>query len=141
MRYAYPAEIEQDEAGFYLLTFPDVPEAATDSRNQEEALTEASGALAAALAGYVHARRPLPAPSRIENHHHIVPVPGLVAAKLALYEAMRERGMFSPAQLAEIIGKSPTAAARLMDPDHSSKWEGVEAALAALGHQVVIEAA
>ena len=140
MRYEYPAEIEQDEAGFHLVTIPDVPEAATDARDRDEALADAADALSSALAGYVHARRPLPHPSPAAGRP-MVAVPGLVAAKLALYEAMRERGMFTARELAEVLGKSPTAARRLMDPDYSSKWESVEEALAMLGHHLVIEAA
>lgn len=140
MRYEYPAEIDQDEAGYYLVTFPDVPEAGTDGRDRAEALAEAADALSAALAGYVHGKRPLPAPSRPAGRP-LVAVPGLVAAKLALYEAMRERGMFTARELAEVLGKSPTAARRLMDPDHNSRWEAVEEALAVLGHRLVVEAA
>ncbi len=140
MRYEYPAEIERDEQGYYLVSIPDVPEAATDASDRETALAEAPGALSAALAGYVHQRRPLPVPSP-PNARPLIAVPGLVAAKLALYEAMRERGMFTARELAEWLGKSPTAARRLMDPDYSSKWESVEEALAAFGHHLVIEAA
>lgn len=140
MRYEYPAQVREDEAGYYLVTVPDVPEAATDARERDEALADAADALSAALAGYVHARRPLPVPSAAKGRP-LIAVPGLVAAKLALYEAMRERGMFTARELAEALGKSPTAARRLMDPDHSSKWEAVEQALAALGHHLVIEAA
>lgn len=140
MRYEYPVEIQQDESGFYLVTIPDVPEAATDARDRAEALEDAAGALSAALAGYVHARRPLPAPSPAAGRP-LVAVPGLVAAKLALYEAMREQGMFTARELAEVLDKSPTAARRLMDPDYSSKWENIEEALAALGHHLIIEAA
>lgn len=140
MRYEYPAEIRQDEAGFHLVTIPDVPEAATDARDRAEALHDAADALSAALAGYVHARRPLPEPSPAAGRPMIA-VPGLVAAKLALYEAMREQGMFTARELAEMIGKSPTAARRLMDPDYSSKWENLEEAIEALGHHLIIEAA
>jgi len=140
MRYEYAAEIVQDEAGYSLVTFPDVPEAATDAPDRDEALADAADALSAALAGYVHAKRPLPAPSAPAGRP-LVAVPGLVAAKLALYEAMRERGMFTARELAEALGKSPTAARRLMDPDYSSKWENIEEALNALGHHLVIEAA
>ena len=140
MRYEYPANVEVDEDGFHLVTFPDVPEAATDARDRRQAVTEAGDALSAALAGYVHARRPLPQPSPCTGAIRVA-VPGLVAAKLALYEAMREQGMFTAGELAAAIGKSPTAARRLMDPDHSSKWEAIEHALAKLGHHLVIEAA
>lgn len=140
MRYEYPVQIERDEAGWYLVIVPDVPEAATDAADHETALADAPGALSAALAGYVHARRPLPVPTP-PGGRSLVAVPGLVAAKLALYEAMRERGMFTPRELAEVLGKSTTAARRLMDPDYSSRWESIEQALAALGHHLVVEAA
>jgi predicted RNase H-like HicB family nuclease len=49
--FAYPASLVPDEAGFYLVTFPDFPEAATDGESHEEAIEEASGALAEAIAG------------------------------------------------------------------------------------------
>ena len=35
-RFEYPAKVEQAEAGFYLVTFPDFPEAATDCRQHEK---------------------------------------------------------------------------------------------------------
>ena len=34
-RFEYPAKVEQDEAGSYLVTFPDFPEAATLSAAPE----------------------------------------------------------------------------------------------------------
>ena len=36
--YAYPASVVRDDAGSYLVTFPDFPEAATDGGSREEAL-------------------------------------------------------------------------------------------------------
>ncbi len=38
--FRYPATVAVDEAGFYLVTFPDVPEAGTDAETREEALRE-----------------------------------------------------------------------------------------------------
>jgi len=49
--FEYPANIEQDSAGFYLITFPDFPEAATDARSRETALSEAIDCLEEAVAG------------------------------------------------------------------------------------------
>jgi hypothetical protein len=40
--FEYPAWIEQRAAGFYLITAPDFPEAATDGRSLSEALGEAT---------------------------------------------------------------------------------------------------
>jgi predicted RNase H-like HicB family nuclease len=36
MGFEYPAKVEQDEAGFYLVTFPHFPEAATLSATPED---------------------------------------------------------------------------------------------------------
>lgn len=141
MRYVYPAIVhDADERGFHLVTFPDVPEAGTDARSQEEALNEAPDALAAALAGYVHARRAIPSPSPVGVGRVPVAVPPLVAAKLALYETMREQRV-SNSELARRLGKTENAVRRLVDPDHSSRIEGIEAALTALGRRLIVEAA
>jgi predicted RNase H-like HicB family nuclease len=48
--FAYPASVVPDEAGFYLVTFPDFPKAATVGESREEVIEEASGALAEAIA-------------------------------------------------------------------------------------------
>jgi len=90
--FRYPATVKVDTAGFYLVTFPDVPEAGTDANTREEALREAVDALIAALGGYVHARRPIPKPSKAKPGQTMITLPTLVTAKLALYEAMREAG-------------------------------------------------
>ena len=52
-KFIYPATIDVDTAGFYLVTFPDVPEAGTDAENREEAIAEAPDSLIAALGGYM----------------------------------------------------------------------------------------
>ena len=141
MRYVYPAIVhDPDEKGFYLITFPDVPEAGTDVRSRDEAISEAPDALAAALAGYVHARRRIPSPSPVRAGHMPVAVPPLVAAKLALYEAMRDQRV-SNSELARRLGKTENTVRRLVDPDRSSRIEGIEAALAVLGRRLVVEAA
>ena len=93
MQYVYPAVVERDEAGYWLVTFPDVPEAGTDAETLEEALREAQDALIAALGGYVEQRRPIPAPSPVRKGQHGIALPVRVAAKLALYQAMRDDGI------------------------------------------------
>ena len=59
----YPVRLTRDEAGRYLATCRDVPEALTDGESQEEALREMGDALRVALAGYVLEGRPIPEPS------------------------------------------------------------------------------
>jgi antitoxin HicB len=140
MRYVYPANVECDEAGFFLVTFPDVPEAATDGETREEALGESRDALAAALGGYVNADREIPAPSATRNNEATVYLPPLIAAKLALYQAMRE-ARISNAELARRLKLSEGAIRRLVDLDHRSRIQNVETALEVLGKHLIVAAA
>jgi len=140
MRYVFPAKIEQDSENRWVVSFPNVPEALTDGADREEALHEAADALGAALAGYVHEQRAIPRPSRVTVDQVPVTVPPLVAAKLALYQVMRDQKITN-VELARRLGVTEAIVRRLLDPDHSSKIEKVEAALGALGKHLVVEAA
>lgn len=140
MRYIFPVTVKQDKEGRWLASFPDVPEALTDGADRNEALREAAYALGAALAGYVHEQRKIPAPSRLKTGHQFVCVPPLVAAKLALYQTMNEQSVTN-VELSRRLGISEAAVRRLVNPDHSSKIEKVETALSALGKHLIVEAA
>ena len=138
MRYAYPCTLTLDEEGWLTATFPDVPEAATDGKTRDEALTLAEDALAVALAGYVHARWDISTPSALARGQHLVPLRPVVAAKLALYAAMRAQGVTKVA-LGARLGITESAVRKLVDPDHRSHIGQVEAALKVLGRALVIE--
>jgi len=137
MRYAYPIEFTRDADGRVLASFPDVPEALTDGADQNEALSEAADSLNAALAAYVQHDRAIPLPSAARGRK-LVPISAPVAAKLALYQAMRKQRI-SKVELARRLGVTEAVARRLVDPDHASKIERVEAALEALGVDLVVE--
>ena len=139
-RYAYPASIRQSEFGDWVVSFRDIPEALTGGGSFAEARGLAEDCLVAALGFYTDARRPrpLPAPSAAERDEHIIELPPLVAAKLALYEAMREKGL-SQVALAERLGVSEAVVRRLLDLDHRSHIGEVEKALALLGKRLVVE--
>ena len=138
MRYVYPASVERDEGGFWLVTFSDVPEAGTDAVTREEALREAQDALIAALGGYMEQRRSIPAPSPVRKGQIGIPLPVLVSAKLALYQAMREAGL-SNARLAKRLGVSETVVRRMLDLDHQTRIGHLERALAVLGKRLATE--
>lgn len=137
MRYAYPVVLTPDDDGRVVASFPDVPEALTDGEDEAEALAEAQDALVSALAGYVHEKRPIPRPQPV-RHRSVVLVPAHVAAKLALYQAM-QRQEIRNVELARRLGVTETVARRLVDPDHASRIERLEAALTALGVGLVVE--
>jgi len=140
MRYAFPARLKKDEADRWIVSFPDVPEALTDGEDRKTVLREAAEALGSALAGYVLEKRSIPKPSSLKRGQVLVNVPLLVAGKIALYQAMEEEGV-SNVDLARRLEISEGAVRRLVNPDHSSRIEKVEAALEALGKRPVLEAA
>ena len=136
MAYAYPYEIEEDEGGFFLLTFPDVPEAGTDGEIREEAEEGALDCLLAALGGYIEARRDIPSPGRKRGAGKDV-LPPLVAAKLSLYQAMRDDGI-SQMELSCRTGHDQKDIRRLLDVDHRSHIGLAEDALEKIGRRLVV---
>lgn len=135
-RLAYPVNLEVQEDGSVLVSFPDIPEALTEGATKEEALEEAEDCLVAALGGYIQARHVIPRPSP-PHGRALVPLPALVGAKAVLYCAMRDEGIGNTA-LAVRLGVSEGAVRRLVDLDHRSHIGQVEAALRALGRRLVI---
>ena len=138
MIYAYPCQLTPDEEGGLVATFPDVPEAITGGRDGDEALAMAEDALATALAGYVHEKWDIPTPSEVAGGQVSVPVATVVAAKLALYTAMRAQRI-SKVELAARLGVSEAAVRKLTNPDHRSHMNQVQKALRAVGRSLKVE--
>ena len=145
MRYAYPGSIVRDEEEeratgreAYNVTFPDVYGANTGGWSWEEALEMAKDCLGVALGMYVKAREDIPAPSPLVEGQVLISVAPIVAAKLALYAAMREQGVTNVA-LADLLGLQENAVRRLLDPGHRSHITSVEKALEVVGRSLVVE--
>ena len=138
MIYAYPCHLAPDEDGGLVATFPDVPEAITGGRDRAETVAMAEDALATALAGYVHEKWGIPTPSEAVAGQILVPVPTVVAAKLALYTAMRAQRI-TKVELAGRLGVSESAVRKLTNPDHRSHMSQVQDALRAVGYSLKVE--
>ena len=138
MIYAYPCELTPDEDGGLVVAFPDVPQAITGGKDRTEAREMAADALASALAGYVHAQWDVPIPSQPIAGQELIAVPTIVAAKLALYSAMRAQRI-SNAELASRLEISEPAVQKLIDPERNSPIAQVQNALGTLGHSLVVE--
>lgn len=134
--YSYAVKIHS-EAGSFWSSCRDIPEAHSAGDNEEELLANAVEGLELALTIYVDQSRPIPLPSAPTEGERLVHLPTLVAAKVALWNAMREAGM-RKADLARLLSSSQTKVDRLVDFEHSSKIEQVEAALAALGKRLAL---
>jgi antitoxin HicB len=98
----------------------------------------AEHALTAALRAYVEDGRTIPRPSRPKRGQPRAVVPPMAAAKLTIYEAVRAAGL-SQTALAERLGCDPRQVRRLLDLDHRSRIDQLEAALRALGKRLVLE--
>jgi len=137
---AYPANIDPDETGSYLVTFPDFAWGATEGTTVEEALIEAEDALAEILAAHIINGEPIPRPSVPRNDQHLVYPPAEMAAKTALYLALQESGI-PKTELAARLAVSEKAVRRLLDPHHKSKLEKIDAALHVLGKRFAFNVA
>ncbi len=139
MDYAYPCLLTHDngDASCYLVTFPDLPEALTAGATREESLSLAEDALLVALSMYVDAEEDIPRPSPASAEHHLITVPPRTAAQLALYTAMRRKGV-SARSLARSLGVREAKVRRLLDLDRPSRLDYIAAVLHTLGRRLVV---
>jgi hypothetical protein len=100
--FAYPAKFSAGSDGRVPVEFSDLPRAATDGKDEREAMEEAMDA---------------PYSSTV-----------MARAEAGLYLAMRDQGL-SNSELAR----------RLLDPEHATKAEKIQAALGVLRKQMTVE--
>jgi antitoxin HicB len=134
--HRFPYAFEPEEPGGVLLQFVDIPEAHTSAATEAAAGDQALDCLVAALGGYIKLGRKIPRPSPSRGRP-VAGLPPLVAAKLALYEAMRAQGV-TRTELARRLGLQENAVRRLLDLDHRSHIDEVDRALAALGKRLEV---
>lgn len=133
----YPATIVRDEAGYYLVTFPDLPEAATDAESEEDALAEAVDALDEAISGRMNRGDDIPHPSIREGASPLIPVPLPTALKAAIYNGFKESGM-DEKEFARRLGAKPQEVRRLLDPHGELALPWIDKAMSVLGHRLVV---
>ena len=131
---AYPLTLEPDDNGTLLVTFPDMPEAVTFGEDEPDALKRAVDALETMLAARIADQQDVPLPSPAGRRPCAV-LSGLATAKVLLYRAMREAGV-SSGELARRVGWQRPQVERLLDLNHASQLDRIEAALAALGKRL-----
>ena len=135
--YNYPAEIERDEDGRFVVAFPDFGWGATDGASRDEALTEARDLLRELIATAIREGGALPEPSRAGRGRPLVVPPVQIALKAALYEAWSQAGV-SQRRLARDLGIAESEVRRMLDPDHATKASTMDRALRRLGKRVSV---
>ena len=136
--FTYPAKFTAGSDGRIFVEFVDLPRVASDGKNQHEAMEEAMDALGSDLSIRLSRREEIPPPSVAKRGQRLVPVPIWLAPKLALYLAMRDQEV-NNSELARRLGVHERVIRRMLDPQHASKVERIQAALAALGKQMTVE--
>ena len=132
---AYPITLEED-SGTVLATSPDFPELTTFGYDREEAVNRASQALEEAIAARIHDRRDIPPPSRGVAYAIL---PTLISVKVMLYQGMKEQGI-TKAELARRLGWHLPQVDRVLDVQHRSWLDQIDAALGAIGQQLHVSA-
>ncbi len=136
--FAYPAKFTAGTDGRILVEFDDLPRVATDGKDEREAFAEAMDALGSDLSIRLSRREEIPVPSAPKRRHRVVPVPLWLAPKLALFLAMRDQQV-NNSELARRLGVHERVVRRMLDPQHATKAERIQAALAVLGKQMTLE--
>ena len=132
---AYPIHLEDDD-DTVLVTSPDFPELTTFGDDRQEAIARAKDALEEAIAARIHARKDIPQPSQGDTR---AVLPTLTAIKVMLYQGMRDQGV-GKAELARRLGWQLPQVDRVLDIQHHSRLDQMDAALGAIGMTLQVTA-
>ncbi len=137
----YLALFEPDpEAGGYTVTFPDFGYGVTQGETAAEAMEMAQDLLMLTIGDYMREGKQVPAPTlRRGAKFRPVRLTALRSAKVALYMAFLESGL-KKVEFARRIGIPKTHIERLFSLRHHSRLDQIEAAFAALGKRLYVEA-
>jgi predicted RNase H-like HicB family nuclease len=84
--HVYPAQLDREDDGGYVVTLPDIGYGATQGDTLDEALLQAEDMLEEAVLGMIAHNEEVPAPSP-SKARPVARLPALTAAKLEVYRA------------------------------------------------------
>lgn len=134
IHFNYPAKFTKQATGF-LVQFIDLPEALTEGNNLEDATEQAIDCLEEVIANRIDLNLEIPTPSEPKRGQKIIPLTLHMAAKAALYLAVREKKI-SKVNLAKKLNCDEKEIRRLLDPHYKSKLPRIEQALHILGQRL-----
>ena len=132
----YPVQLEDDD-GNILVTAPDFPELTTFGEDRDDALMRAVDAFEEAIAARMSGGQEIPDPSSGEVR---VVLPTLTAVKVTLYRTMRSQSV-GKAELARRLGWHMPQVDRVLDLQHHSRMDQMDAALGAVGARLQVSTA
>ncbi len=139
MQYPITLTLDKQDGG-YVVTFADIPEAITQGDTLEEAMTMAQEALETALEFYFEDGRTVPMPSKKKRGQKVIELPASLAAKVLLLNEMIKQKI-RPVELARRLNTTPQEINRLTNLRHTTRIDGIAAALKAMGRHLEIRVA
>ena len=100
----------------------------------------AQDALETALEFYFEDKRAVPAPSKAKRGQNIIELPASLSAKVLLLNEMVIQNI-RPAELARRLNTTPQEVNRLTNLRHTTRIDGIAAALHAMGRSLEISVA
>lgn len=134
----YRLKFTSDDNDTFLVTSPEFPEVSSYGETEAEALRWGLDAIIEAIAGRIHFQDDIPPPHAKRPRGHAVELSLLHYLKLALYLALRQKGL-TRAELARRMGSHRETVDRLFRLDHNSRMDQLEAAFNALGVPIDVE--
>lgn len=132
----YPVQIASDAmTGGFAITFRDIPEIVCHAATESQARDKASEILLQSIDTCFNQRRTIPLPSRAQRGEQLIAVPASLASKVLLLNEMLAQKVI-PSELARRLCTTRQEVHRLVDPNHTTKIDRVEEALAALGKKL-----
>jgi antitoxin HicB len=135
----YAVKLSRDKGNF-LVSFPDFSNVHTFGASEREALSNAVEALETMFMGMIEDREEVPAPRRLRKGERGITLPALTCAKIELYATMRSKKV-GKAELARRLKCHAPQVDRLLDLNHASRLDQLEAAFRALGKELKVEIA
>ena len=136
--FCYPVTFEEDaQSGQVLIDFIDLPFVHSVGENLDDALLNAKDALETAFDALMQDNQIIPAAS-FKTDCPSVSVPVLIAAKVALHNAMLSNGL-RKTDLARKLNIAPKVVERLLSLRHKSRIEQLETALALFDKRLLVD--
>jgi antitoxin HicB len=135
----YHVDIEPDDSETFLVTCSALPELTTFGETREAASRSASDAVEEALAARMSEGRDLPPLEKADDSRAAFAfLPVMTSLKVALYRALREEGLTRTDLQRRLRWPHREQVDRLLQLDHASRLQQLEAAFHALGRDLEI---
>ena len=129
---AYPALLQDNKEGGFIVSFRDVPEAVTEIWSMEKLQDTAEDALVTMLEMYFEKNKMFPEPSKPRKNEVMISLPLIVVAKMLLLNLMVSSNIRA-CDLARKMNIKPQEVNRIIDLQHNTKIDTIDSAMKALG--------